>query len=97
MANATGTATIDFGGFPGSNEASVVVTGQTGIGATSKAEAWIMADDTTSDHTTNDHKYLGCFAAFTCGALVVGTGFTIFARSPEKLTGTFALRWVWSD
>ena len=50
MSSATGTATIDFGAVPGSNEASVAVTGQTSILATSKADAFIMADDTTSDH-----------------------------------------------
>lgn len=37
MANATGSAVLDFGA--GSNEASVAVTGQTGIQATSKASA----------------------------------------------------------
>lgn len=38
MATGTGTATIDFGAFPGSNEASIAVTGQGSILATSKAE-----------------------------------------------------------
>jgi len=36
MATGQGIATIDFGAFPGSNEASVAVTGQTTISATSK-------------------------------------------------------------
>jgi hypothetical protein len=97
MANATGTATINFGAHPGSNEASVNVTGQTSIAGTSKAESWIMADDTTSDHTANDHKYLPQFASFVCGTPSAGTGFTIYGRSVHKLTGTYALRWVWSD
>jgi hypothetical protein len=94
---AIGTATIDWGAHPGSNEASVVVTGQAAISGTSKCEAWVMADDTTSDHTANDHRYLPALAAFTCGAVTAGTGFTIYGRSPHKMTGTYALRWVWSD
>lgn len=97
MANATGTATIDFGAFPGSNEASVTVTGQTTIGATSKAEAFVMADDTTGTHTASDHRYFAMLAGLSCGTPTAGTGFTIYARSAEKLQGTFTLRWVWSD
>lgn len=97
MATAQGTATINFGAFPGSNEASVVVSGQSAISATSKAEAFIMGDDTTSDHTAGDHRYLGAFVALTCGTPTAATGFTIHARSTEKLQGTFALRWVWAD
>ena len=58
MANGTGAAEIDFGAFPGSNEASIAVTGQADIGAGSKAESWVMGDDTSLDHTASDHKYL---------------------------------------
>lgn len=97
MANATGTATIDFGASPGSNEASIAVTGQGTISATSKCEAWIMADDSTGDHTANDHRYVGLWLNLTCGTPTAATGFTIYGRSTEQLTGTFALRWVWSD
>jgi hypothetical protein len=97
MANGTGSAEIDFGSHPGSNEASIVVAGQTEIGAGSKAEAWVMGDDSTTDHTTSDHKYLPLFASFTCGTPVAGVGFTIHGRSAHKLTGRYALRWVWSD
>jgi hypothetical protein len=97
MASATGTATINFGTHPGSNEASVAVTGQTTISATSKAEAWIMADDTTSDHTASDHRYAELFLSLTCGTPTAGVGFTIYARAIDKLTGQFAVRYVWSD
>ena len=97
MANATGTAIIDFGAFPGSNEASVSVTGQGTISTTSKVEAYIMADDNTSDHSTSDHRYFAALVALTCGTPTASTGFTIYARSLEKLQGTFALRFVWAD
>lgn len=97
MPTATGIATIDFGSIPGSNEASIVVTGQATITAGSKVEAFIMADDTTADHTANDHKYFAMFVGLSCGTPTDATGFTIYARSLEKLTGTFKVRWVWAS
>jgi len=96
MASGVGTATINFGAFPGSNEASVAVTGQTAISGTSNAEAFFM-DDSTSDHTSADHLYAPTFIDLACGVVTAGTGFTIYARSPEKAQGTFLVRWVWSD
>lgn len=95
MAQGIGTATLDFGA--GSNEASVSVTGQTGISATSKADAFVMADDTTVDHTASDHRYLAALAGFTCGTPTAGTGFTIYATSTQKLEGTYKVRWAWAD
>lgn len=97
MATGLGTATIDFGAYPGSNEASVSVAGQTAIQATSKADAYVMGDDSTVDHTANAHRYFDLLAALTCGTPSAGTGFTIYASSTEKLQGTFQVRWVWVD
>lgn len=94
---ATGSAILDFGAHPGSNEASVSVTGQTAIGAGAKVEAWVMADDTTSDHTASDHRYFSALSGLTCGTPTAATGFTIYARSIDKLTGQWAVRWVWAD
>lgn len=96
MANGHGAAVIDFGAAPGSNEATVVATGLTGISAGSKAEAYIMADDTTADHSAADHRYVDTLAHFTCGT-PSGTTCPIYGRSIHKLQGTFALRLVWSD
>jgi hypothetical protein len=97
MANATGFATLDFGAFPGSNEASVAVTGQAAISATSKADAFVMADDTTADHDAGDHRYFDALCGLTCGTPAAGTGFTIYATSLQPLEGTFKVRWVWAD
>ena len=97
MATGQGTATIDFGAFPGSNEASIAVTGQGSILTTSKAEAYVMGDDSTGDHTASDHRYFAALMGLTCGTPTLANGFTIYARSTEKLQGTFALRWVWAD
>ena len=97
MANDTGSATIDFGAYPGSSEASVAVTGQGTISSTSKAEAWIMGDDTSSSHTAADHRYASALMGLTCGTPSAGTGFTIYARALDKLQGTWTVRWVWAD
>jgi hypothetical protein len=97
MATGLGTATIDFGAAPGSNEASVAVTGQATISATSKAEAYVMGDDTATGHTASDHRYFAALTGLTCGTPTAGTGFTIYARSTERLQGQFSLRWVWAD
>jgi hypothetical protein len=91
---ATGTATIDFGAFPGANEASIVVTDGS-VAALSLIEPFVMASDTTTDHTENDHKYLSLLASFTAGDVVAATRFTIHARSLEKLQGTFKVRWAY--
>jgi hypothetical protein len=96
MANNKGTEVIDFGAFPGSNEASVDVTGQTSISAGSYAEAYVM-DDAVGPHTQNDHRYFSLFAGLTCGQPTAGVGFTIYARSTEKMQGPFVVRWVWVD
>jgi hypothetical protein len=97
MANGQGFAVIDFGAFPGSNEASVVVSGQTEITATSKAEAYIMGDDTTGDHTASDHRYAALMIGLSCGTPVTATSFTIYGRCLEKMQGTFNIRYVWTD
>ena len=97
MPTGIGTATLDFGAYPGSNEASVAVTGQTTISATSKADAFVMADDTSTDHTASDHRYFETFASLSCGTPTAATGFTIYARSHHKLTGQWTVRWVWAD
>lgn len=96
MASGQGTATLNFGAAPGSNEASVVVA-DVGVSATSKAEAYVMADDTSSNHSASDHRYVGCWLSVTCGTPVAATGFTIYGRSLEQLTGAWTLRYVWAD
>lgn len=96
MATNKGTGTLDFGVAPGSNEASVSVSGQTGITNTSYVEAFMMADDTTPTHTASDHRYAAALVGLTCGTPSTGAGFTIYARCTEKLTNEFAVRWCWT-
>lgn len=93
---ATGTTTINFGTFPGSSEATVAVTGQADILTTSFAEAFFMRE-TSADHTAEDHSYAAALCALTCDTPVAATGFNIMARSLDKLSGIFTVRWVWAD
>jgi hypothetical protein len=91
----TGTATIDFGLHPGSNEAVVAVTGQASIGSTSVVTVTVQSDDTTADHSAGDHAYFLTFAQLSTNTPTAGTGFNITARSHHKLTGTWTVRWSW--
>ena len=69
-----GTATLDFGAFPGASDASVAVSAPT-IGAGNLVEAWIFPAATT-DHTADEHwvESLRVFA----GDVVAGVGFNIY-------------------
>ena len=79
---ATGTTTINFGAFPGASDASVAITGQTGILVGSIIEAWLVAQP-TADHTADEHRVETI--SVTCGNIVAGTGFTIYAQNTSQL------------
>lgn len=96
MASAVGTATINFGAWPGTNEASVAVAGQSAIGALSYTAAFLMAE-ASGAHTVSDAAYAATWLALTADAATAGVGFTVRARTAYTFTGTFVVRWVWSD
>jgi hypothetical protein len=94
---AQGTATLDFGAFPGTPQASIAVTGQTGILSTSLVEAWIFPPGGTVDHSEDEHivENFSVIAA----KIVAGTGFTIFGESlPPSINiyGTWKIAWCWN-
>lgn len=78
----TGTATLDFGAFPGASDTSVAVTGQAAIVAGSLVEAWVRPV-ATADHTDTEHmvETIKVFAA----NIVAGTGFTIYGFNTSQL------------
>jgi hypothetical protein len=98
---ATGTATLDFGAFPGASDASVAVTGQAGIVAGSLVEAWIRPV-ATADHSADEHMVERI--SIVAGNIVAGTGFTIygfyagddFGREAERLYGAWTVAWAWA-
>lgn len=102
MATGQGIVIIDFGAFPGSNEASVTFSDAT-ISATSKVEPYVMGDDETlttypvDGHTASDHRYLLSVANFTGGTPTAGIGAPIYGRSIHQLQGKWKLRFVWAD
>src|SRR3989304_1220167 len=77
-----GTATLDFGAFPGASDTSVAVTGQAGIVAGSLVEAWIRPE-TNADPTDNEHmvETIKVVAA----SIVAGTGFTIYGFNTSQM------------
>lgn len=79
---ASGKTTVDFGSFPGGSDASIAVTGQTGIITASLVEAWILPADTT-DHLSDEHM-LETFEVFA-GNIIAGTGFTIYAVNTSQV------------
>jgi hypothetical protein len=72
----TGTATIDFGAFPGKTDTSLAITGQAAIVAGSYVEAWIRPT-ATSDHTVDEH--IVDAPRVVAGNISAGVGFTIYA------------------
>lgn len=95
---AQGTANLDFGAFPGASDASVAVTGQTGIVGSSLVEAWLFPT-ATADHSADEHivEPLEVYA----GNIVAGTGFTIYGinRTPlgdTLIYGVWKVAWVWN-
>lgn len=100
---AQGTATLDFGAFPGKSDTSVAVTGQAAIVAGSLVEAWVRPV-ATSDHSADEHLVEELEVA--AGNIVAGTGFTVYGlHSPSwpsvggqgtRLYGQWTVAWVWN-
>ena len=88
---ATGDTVLDFGAIPVA-DASVVVTGQAGILATSKVEAFIRLE-ATADHSVDEHRVEPL--KITAGNIVVGVGFTIYGESNLQAYGQWTVTWVW--
>lgn len=95
MATGVGTATVDFGSFPGSSEAIINVTSQTGITTNSYVEAWAGGDWSTSDHTSDEHymEELMCWV----DTLINNVGFSITVRPATGSTyGQYKVNYAWS-
>jgi hypothetical protein len=93
----SGTATLDFGAFPGASETSIAITGQTGILAGSQVRAYITPA-ATADHSADEHR-LEALEVFA-GNIVAGTGFTIYLQYYKDEGDTFAygtwnITWEW--
>lgn len=98
---ASGTAVIDFGAAPGKTDASVVVTGQASIATDSEVGAWLLLT-ATSDHSADEHRVEAI--QISAGAIVAGTGFTIYGDSLMQtpgpgshfIYGQWNVAWAWN-
>lgn len=77
-----GTATIDFGAFPGASDTSIAVTGQAGIVSGSVVQAWLRPA-ATADHTADEH-WIETIKV-VAGNIVESTGFTIYAINTNQI------------
>jgi hypothetical protein len=82
MATAQGTAQIDFGAFPGKSDASLAITGQTGITAGALVEAWVFPAD-TADHSADEHMLETI--KVVARDVVAGVGFTIYGMNTGEI------------
>jgi len=93
----TGTATLDFGAFPGASDASVAITGQSGIVSGSLVETWLLPQ-ATADHSVDEHRVEPLVVL--ADSIVAGVGFTIFGRydglGDARAYGLWTVAWVWN-
>lgn len=77
----TGTSVVDFGAFPGSSHASLVVTGEIAVVADSLVYCWLKPE-ATADHSADEHlvETIKVFAS----DVVAGVGFTLHALNTSE-------------
>lgn len=103
---AQGTATLDFGAFPGKSDASITITGEASILSGSLVEAWIRPV-ATADHSADEHM-LETMKVFA-HTIVAGVGFTITGVNTSEIHetghrggrgtliyGTWTIAWCWN-
>lgn len=90
----SGTVTLDFGAFPGSNEASVTFA-DTKVTTGTNIIPYFAGNDTSTNYTANDHKYASIFIGLTAAANN-GVGGIIYARSAEKMQGQWTARYTYT-
>jgi hypothetical protein len=78
---ASGTATLNFGAFPGASDTSLFVSAPT-IAGGSLVEAWIFPA-ATADHSADEH--LVETIRVVAGNVVAASGFTIYAVNTSQL------------
>ena len=78
---AQGTATLDFGAYPGASDTSLFVSAPT-IGAGNLVEAWIFPAATT-DHSADEHLIESI--KVMAGNVAAGSGFTIYMSNTSQL------------
>lgn len=99
---AQGLATINFGAFPGEDEVTLDITGQTGFIATSAVEAWIQPK-ATADHSLDEHRIeeIEVKAAYQADGTIRiygrWTGDGPRSLNGNLLYGQWSIGWVWTN
>lgn len=97
---ATIQTTVNFGAYPGVDEVTIAITGQTGVLATSNFQAELRADASASDiHSEDDLMRLKpSLHFFTPQSLVVpGTGYSVKVSSFDgPIWGIIPIFTVWN-
>lgn len=92
---AAGTATLDFGSLP-TDEATILVTGLSGLSVGTHKEAFVQGDDSTGDNDAEAHKLLSFAGRFFC-EYVSATSMNVTCHLALGLsTGQFTIHWVTS-
>jgi len=90
---AQGTAVVNFGS--GALEASVAVTGQSGLLAGSLVEAWPLCNETVGTQKDDSAWVEQMLARATYQ--IAGTGFTIIVKPACRAAiGSYNIGWVWN-
>lgn len=89
----TGRAQLDFG-TSGVTDASIAVTGQSGITSDCVVHAWIERR-ATDDHSADEHSLEPI--KVTAGDIVAGTGFTVYGVTGDTAPryGKWTIGWSW--
>jgi hypothetical protein len=74
------------------NEASITITNPA-ILSTSKADSYFIGYGSTTDHSVSDHRYAPLFIKLSCEAF--NGSMTIHARSKQKMSGKFLIKYLW--
>ena len=91
----TGTAALNFGAAPGTNQVDLAITGQGSILAGSYVEAWLSATP-HANHNLEEMKLLAGKVGILAHSKSAGVGFTITATTELRLTGNINVEWVWT-
>ena len=90
---ALGTATLDFGATP-IDEATILVSGLSGLSVASHKEAFVQGDDSTGDNNAAAHKLLAFSGRLFC-EYVSATSMNVTCNLTLGLaTGQFTIHWV---
>jgi hypothetical protein len=83
--------TIDFG-TTATDEATLLVTGESGLTVNSYMEAWWQDSDSTVDNPASSHKFMGMYSSIRCEYVSATTLNINVRKNLGRATKTFKVR-----